>query len=55
MNISNVDIILEYRNKKLLVKNILNNSNWTPNTLNFKHKYLYFRKIYLSNNVPCVW
>jgi len=55
MNISNVDIILEYRNKKLLVKNILKNSNWTPNKLNFKHKYLYFRKIYLSNDVPCVW
>ena len=55
MNISNVDIIFEYRNQKLLVKNILNNKNWTPNELNFKHKYLYFRQIHLAHDVQCVW
>ena len=52
---NNVDIIFEYRNQKLLVKNILNNNIWTPNELNFKHKYLYFRQIHLAHDVQCVW
>ena len=44
MNTSNVDIILEYDNKKILEKNILHNINWTPNKLDLRHKYLYFRQ-----------
>ncbi len=55
MNLANVDIILEYNNKKILEKNILQNNYWTPNHLELKHKYLYFREIHLDNNVKCVW
>ncbi len=55
MNISNVDIILEYDSKKIMEKNILHNTNWTPTGLDLRHRYLYFRQIHLSNDVQCVW
>jgi len=55
INISNVDIILEYNNEKLLERNILKNNKWMPANLDLKHKYLYFRQIQLSNDVQCVW
>ena len=55
MNKQNVDIILEYNNKKILERNILRNKKWTPAKLDLRHKYSYFRQIHLSNDVQCVW
>tara|TARA_B100000686_G_scaffold301492_1_gene336833 strand:+ start:249 stop:1682 length:1434 start_codon:yes stop_codon:yes gene_type:complete len=55
INISNVDIVLEYNRRKILERNILRNTNWTPTRLDFRHKYLYFREIQLSKDVVCVW
>ena len=55
MNVSNVDVILEYNKNRILEKNILHNTNWTPSRLEFKHRFLYFREIHLSNDVKCVW
>ena len=55
MKIPKVDIILEYDTDRILEKNILNNSTWTPSRLDFKHKFLYFRQIHLANDVKCVW
>ena len=55
MNIPDVDIILEYNTKKILEKNILHNSTWTPSRLELKHKYLYFRQIHLASDVRCAW
>ena len=50
-----LDIVLEYNTSKYLEKNILNNSRWTPSRLEFKHKFLFFRRIHLANDVKCVW
>ena len=55
IKIPKVDIILEYNADRIMEKNILDNSYWTPSRLGFKHKYLYFRQIHLANDVKCVW
>lgn len=55
IKIPKVDIILEYNADRIMEKNILDNSYWTPSRLEFKHKYLYFRQIHLANDVKCVW
>ena len=55
IKIPKVDIILEYDTDRILEKNILNNSTWTPSRLDFQHKFLYFRQIHLANDVKCVW
>tara|TARA_B110000014_G_C20089558_1_gene570254 strand:- start:78 stop:1511 length:1434 start_codon:yes stop_codon:yes gene_type:complete len=55
MKIPKVDIILEYGTDRILEKNILNNSTWTPSRLDFRHKFLYFRQVHLANDVKCVW
>ena len=49
------NIILESDTDRILEKNILNNSTWTPSRLFFKHKFLYFRQVHLANDVKCVW
>ena len=46
---------IEYKTDKILVKNILNDKFWTPNKLELKHRYLFFRKINLGKNIECVW
>ena len=55
MRAGTIDIVLSYNNKKVLEKNILNNKKWTLHELDFKHKYLFFRKIQITNEVRCVW
>ena len=55
LGVQRVDVIIEYKTDKILVKNILNDKYWTPNKLELRHKYLYFRKINLGRNIECVW
>ena len=55
LGIKKVDVIIEYKTDKILVKNILNDKFWTPNKLELKHRYLFFRKINLGKNIECVW